>query len=138
MEKTNIVQGEYNAKEMSRLLLDAKGDQRTAAAFCDICGISVSTFSRYANGLKKRSCPVEILEKIAIIEIKTMSVKLQIYDVVRNKYFALSKTIDMPINLTKRWFVSPNKIIARSTDKMVLDLSIETTLLTSPIDNALK
>lgn len=65
MEKMNIAQGEYNAKEMSRLLLDAKGDKRTAAAFCDICGISVSTFSRYANGLKKRPCPVEILEKVA-------------------------------------------------------------------------
>lgn len=65
MEKMNIAQGEYNAKEMSQLLLDAKGDKRTAAAFCEICGISVSTFSRYANGLKKRSCPVEILEKVA-------------------------------------------------------------------------
>ena len=52
------------------------------------------------------------MEKIAIIEIKTMSVKLQIYDVVRNKYFALSKTIDMPINLTKDFyndnFIKPN------------------------------
>ena len=52
------------------------------------------------------------MEKIAIIEIKTMSVKLQIYDVVRNKYFALAKTIDMPINLTKDFyndnFIKPN------------------------------
>jgi len=44
------------------------------------------------------------LEKIAVIEIKTMSVKLQVYDVVKNKYFALSKVIDMPINLTKDFY----------------------------------
>lgn len=65
MANKNITQGEYNATKMSRLLLDAKGENRTAAEFCDICGIGVSTFSRYANGLKKRSCPVELLEKVA-------------------------------------------------------------------------
>lgn len=52
------------------------------------------------------------MEKIAVIEIKTMSVKLQMYDVVKNKYFALSKVVDMPINLTKDFyndnFIKPN------------------------------
>ncbi len=44
------------------------------------------------------------MEKIAVIEIKTMTVKLQVYDVVKNKYFALSKVIDMPINLTRDFY----------------------------------
>lgn len=44
------------------------------------------------------------MEKIAIIEIKTTSVKLQIVDIVRNKYFEVSRVIDMPINLTKDFY----------------------------------
>jgi len=44
------------------------------------------------------------LEKIAIIEIKTSSVNLNIVDVVRNKYFEISRVIEMPINLTKDFY----------------------------------
>lgn len=44
------------------------------------------------------------MEKIAVIEIKTTSVKLQIVDIVRNKYFHLHKVIEMPINLTKDFY----------------------------------
>lgn len=44
------------------------------------------------------------MEKIAVIEIKTMSVKLKLYDVSRNKYFALSKVVEMPITLTKDFY----------------------------------
>lgn len=42
-----------------------------------------------------------ILEKIAVIELKTTCVKLQIVDVCRNKYYQKCKAIEMPINLTK-------------------------------------
>lgn len=42
-----------------------------------------------------------ILEKIAVIELKTTCVKLQIVDICRNKYYQKCKTIEMPINLTK-------------------------------------
>ena len=52
------------------------------------------------------------MEKIAVIEIKTTSVKLQIVDIIRNKYFETSRVIDMPINLTKDFygdmFIKPN------------------------------
>ncbi|MGN0961791.1 MAG: hypothetical protein ACI4PF_06325 [Christensenellales bacterium] len=44
------------------------------------------------------------MEKIAVIEIKTTSVKLQIVDVIRNKYFEISKVMEMPINLTKDFY----------------------------------
>ena len=44
------------------------------------------------------------MEKIAVIEIKTTSVKLQIVDVIRNKYFEVSKVMEMPINLTKDFY----------------------------------
>ena len=44
------------------------------------------------------------MEKIAIIEIKTSSVNLNIVDVVRNKYFEISRVIEMPINLTKDFY----------------------------------
>lgn len=54
------------------------------------------------------------MEKIAVIEIKTMSVKLKLYDVSRNKYFALSKVVEMPISLTKDfysdYFIKPSVI----------------------------
>ena len=54
------------------------------------------------------------MEKIAVIEIKTTSVKLQIVDVVRNKYFEVSRVVEMPINLTKDFysdmFIKPNVI----------------------------
>lgn len=56
---------EYNAKLMSDLLLAAKGPRRTSLEFCQQSGISPSSFSRYANGLKKRPCPVELLKKVA-------------------------------------------------------------------------
>lgn len=43
-----------------------------------------------------------------------MSVKLKMYDVARNKYFALSKVVEMPISLTKDfygdYFIKPNVI----------------------------
>ena len=41
------------------------------------------------------------MEKIAVIELKTTCVKLQIVDVCRNKYYQTYKIIEMPINLTK-------------------------------------
>ena len=44
------------------------------------------------------------MENIAVIEIKTTSVKLQIVDVIRNKYFEVSKVMEMPINLTKDFY----------------------------------
>jgi len=44
------------------------------------------------------------LEKIAVIEIKTTNVKLQLVDVVSNKYFEVSRVIEMPINLTKDFY----------------------------------
>lgn len=44
------------------------------------------------------------MEKIAVIEIKTTCVKLQIVDIIRNKYFQISKIIEMPINLTKDFY----------------------------------
>lgn len=65
MDNNKTKKGEYDSKLMSQLLLSAKGPHRTAAKFCEICGIGVSTFSRYANELKKRPCPVDILEKVA-------------------------------------------------------------------------
>ena len=45
-----------------------------------------------------------ILEKIAVIELKTTSVKMQIVDIVRNKLFEPTKTLEMPINLTKDFY----------------------------------
>lgn len=57
---------------------------------------------------------VAIVEKIAVIEIKTTSVKLQLVDVVPNKYFEISREIEIPINVTKDfysdYFVKPNVI----------------------------
>ena len=54
------------------------------------------------------------MEKIAVIEIKTSCVKLYISDVVRNKYFAINRVVEMPINLTKDfygdYFIKPNVI----------------------------
>ena len=54
------------------------------------------------------------LEKIAVIELKTTCVKLQIVDVCRNKYYQNYKNIEMPINLTKDMysdmFVKPTVI----------------------------
>ena len=44
------------------------------------------------------------MEKLAVIEIKTTCVKLQIVDVVRNKYFKVSHVTEMPINLTKDFY----------------------------------
>jgi len=44
------------------------------------------------------------LEKIAVIEIKTTCVKLQLVDIISNKYFETSKVIEMPINLTKDFY----------------------------------
>lgn len=44
------------------------------------------------------------MEKIAVIELKTTSVKLQIVDICRNKYYQTYKTIEMPINLTKDFY----------------------------------
>lgn len=44
------------------------------------------------------------LEKLAVIEIKTTSVKLKLIDIVSNKYFETSKVIEMPINLTKDFY----------------------------------
>ena len=44
------------------------------------------------------------LEKIAVIELKTTGLTLNIVDVIRNKYFQKSKKIEMPINLTKDFY----------------------------------
>jgi exopolyphosphatase/guanosine-5'-triphosphate,3'-diphosphate pyrophosphatase len=44
------------------------------------------------------------LEKIAVIEVKTTSVKLQLVDIISNKYFETNKVIEMPINLTKDFY----------------------------------
>lgn len=44
------------------------------------------------------------MEKIAVIEIKSTCVKLQLVDVVRNKYFRVSHVTEMPINLTKDFY----------------------------------
>jgi hypothetical protein len=44
------------------------------------------------------------VEKIAVVEIKSTCVKLQIVDVVRNKYFRVSHVTEMPINLTKDFY----------------------------------
>lgn len=44
------------------------------------------------------------MEKIAVVEIKSTCVKLQIVDVVRNKYFRVSHVTEMPINLTKDFY----------------------------------
>jgi len=44
------------------------------------------------------------LEKIAVIELKTTGIKLQIVDVIRNKYYQVHKTIEMPVNLTKDFY----------------------------------
>lgn len=52
------------------------------------------------------------VEKIAVIEIQTTSVKLQIVDIIRNKYFEINRVMEMPINLTKDFytdmFIKPN------------------------------
>lgn len=45
-----------------------------------------------------------VLERVAVVELKTTCVKLQIVDVIRNKYFQNRKTIEMPINLTKDFY----------------------------------
>lgn len=54
------------------------------------------------------------MEKIAVIEIRTTSVKLQIVDSIPNKYYEISRMIEMPINLSKDFygdmFVKPNVI----------------------------
>lgn len=63
--KNTTKNGEYNAKLISDLLLAAKGPHRTGAEFCQECGISAPTFSRYVNMHNKRPCPVEILKKVA-------------------------------------------------------------------------
>jgi len=44
------------------------------------------------------------VEKVAVIEIKTTCVKLQLVDIIRNKYFQTSKVMEMPINLTKDFY----------------------------------
>lgn len=54
------------------------------------------------------------MEKIAVIQIKTTYIKLQIIDIVRNKYYQVHKIIETPINLTKDFyndmFIKPNII----------------------------
>lgn len=44
------------------------------------------------------------LEKIAVIEIKTTSIQLKLIDMVSNKYYQPSRTIEMPINLIKDFY----------------------------------
>lgn len=53
-----------DAKTFSDLLYAAKG-KKSSIDFCRECDISAPTFSRYLNGKNKRSCPLEILKKIA-------------------------------------------------------------------------
>ena len=45
------------------------------------------------------------LEKIAVIEIKTSSVNLELVDTISNKHFEVSRVIEMPINLTKDFYM---------------------------------
>ena len=44
------------------------------------------------------------MEKIAVIEIKTTSIQLKLIDMVSNKYYQPSRTIEMPINLIKDFY----------------------------------
>ena len=57
--------GEYDSKLMSDLMLSAKGPHRTGAKFCEECGISTATFSRFINGHNVKPCTKEFLRKIA-------------------------------------------------------------------------
>lgn len=53
-----------NTKSFSDLLYAAKG-KRSSVDFCHECDISPSMFSRYLNEKNKRSCPIEVLKKVA-------------------------------------------------------------------------
>ena len=65
MAKSDKTQDEnLNTKCFSDLLFLAKG-KRSSIDFCNECGISPSMFSRYLNQKNKRSCPIEILKKVA-------------------------------------------------------------------------
>ena len=44
------------------------------------------------------------MEKIAVIELKTTSIQLKLIDMVSNKYYQPSRTIEMPINLIKDFY----------------------------------
>ncbi len=44
----------------------------------------------------------------------------------------------VPTSFTAKWLVSPNNTMANSTAMAVLDLSMGTTLFTSPKESALK
>lgn len=57
--------GEHNPELLSSLMLKAKGPHRTGVVFCEECGISAPTFSRFVNMHNKRPCPIDMLEKIA-------------------------------------------------------------------------
>ena len=83
------------------------------------------------------------LEKIAVIEIKTTSVQLKLIDMVTNKYYQPSRTIEMPINLIKDFytdmFIKPtvvkeiNEIL--KVYKQIIDTSecVETICIASDI-----
>lgn len=64
MDKQNQ-KGTYNSKLVSNLLVAAKGPHRTHAKFCEECGISAPTYSRYVNGKNKKPCPIDLLRKVA-------------------------------------------------------------------------
>ena len=60
------------------------------------------------------------MEKIAVIEIKTTSVQLKLIDMVTNKYYQPSRTIEMPINLIKDFYTdiddTKNQLFAKEGD----------------------
>ena len=83
------------------------------------------------------------MEKIAVIEIKTTSVQLKLIDMVTNKYYQPSRTIEMPINLIKDFytdmFIKPT-VVKEINDilkvyKQIIDSSecIETICIASDI-----
>ena len=83
------------------------------------------------------------MEKIAVIEIKTTSVQLKLMDMVTNKYYQPSRTIEMPINLIKDFytdmFIKPT-VVKEINDilkvyKQIIDSSecVETICIASDI-----
>lgn len=56
--------GKPNQKKTAELILKAKGNKRTMAAFAKQCGTSASTLSRIVNGKNSRKCSDELLEAI--------------------------------------------------------------------------
>lgn len=60
------------------------------------------------------------MEKIAVIELETNNVKMQLVNVVKNKYYVVYNEVSMPINLTKDFY--EDKIIKPSAVKELNDI----------------